>query len=110
MTGYIYLLHFSRPISPSHTTQHYIGYTADLAARVQAHELGHAARLTAVARERGISFEIVRVWRGSRDDERRLKKWSDGPKFCPCCQEQPKNPRFLPEVDPAEVENLLIPF
>jgi len=110
MTGYIYLLHFSRPISPDHTTQHYIGWTADLPARIQSHELGQAARLTAVARERGISFEVVRVWRGTRNDERRIKRWCNNGRFCPLCQSQPRGTRFLDEVPAAEIEHLLLAF
>ena len=83
--GYVYLLHFERPISPKHTTQHYLGWAANLPARVQAHRRGSGARLTAVARERGIGFQVARLWRGGRELERRLKGRKNAPQFCPCC-------------------------
>ena len=63
MTGYVYLLHFDRPISDKHTCQHYLGYTADLPARLAAHRAGTGARLCEVAKERGIGFVLARVWR-----------------------------------------------
>ena len=81
----VYLLHFERPISSRHTCQHYIGYTDDLARRMQAHRAGNGARLVEVAAERGIGFEIVRVWRGDRAFERRLKRQHNGPRLCPIC-------------------------
>ena len=87
--GYIYLLHFERPISDRHTCQHYLGYTSRrLFIRIQDHRKGtrSAARLTQVAKERGISFRVVRTWRGTRNDERRLKNRKEGPYLCPVCQ------------------------
>lgn len=77
-TGFVYLLRFDRPISQRHTTQHYLGYTKDLAARIQSHQLGCGARLCAVAKERGISFEVARVWCGGRELERKLKNQKNG--------------------------------
>ena len=39
--GFVYLLHFERPIAPGrHTAQHYIGHAVDLAARIQTHVRG----------------------------------------------------------------------
>jgi predicted GIY-YIG superfamily endonuclease len=86
MLGFVYLLHFEEPIAPGrHTCQHYIGYAADLAARIQAHETGHGARITQVARERGIRFQVARLWRGDRALERRLKDRKHAPQLCPIC-------------------------
>ena len=48
---YVYLLHFDRPISSRHTTQHYIGFAECLATRIQRHESGNGARLVQVAKE-----------------------------------------------------------
>lgn len=88
--GTIYLLHFERPISDRHTCQHYLGYTArQLADRLDAHACGEGARLTQIARERGISWRCVRTWTGSRADERRLKNRKAAPRLCPICQAQP---------------------
>ena len=81
----VYLLHFSERISPNHTTQHYIGYTDDLARRLEEHRAGAGSRLCEVAKERGIDFVLVRTWEGDRGKERQLKNWHSGPRLCPLC-------------------------
>lgn len=105
----VYLLHFERRISPRHTCQHYIGWTPDLEHRLDQHDHGNGARLTAVAAERGIGFELARTWqphpgpcvmtrngngwahcKRCRDLERRLKAQHNGPRLCPIC-----NPRSV---------------
>jgi predicted GIY-YIG superfamily endonuclease len=86
MTGWIYLLHFDRPISAAHTTQHYLGYTTDLDQRLRAHRNGKGSRLCQVARQRGIHFRVAEVWVGDRDLERALKRLKNAPKRCPYCQ------------------------
>lgn len=83
--GFVYLLHFSQPISDKHTCQHYIGWAKHLPSRIAAHMSGHGARLTQVARERGITFTVARVWEGDRYFERKLKNRKEGPKLCPIC-------------------------
>ena len=90
--GYCYLLHFDRPISDRHTCQHYLGYTSRrLGLRISEHKQGlrRAARLTQVAKERGISFTVVRTWKGTRQDERRLKNQKSGNDLCPLCTGKP---------------------
>src|SRR4051812_20328993 len=84
--GTVYLLHFDRPISDKHTTQHYMGWTTYLPARAQAHMKGQGARLTQVAAERGIGFVIAATWPGDRNFERRLKNRKEGPRLCPICK------------------------
>ena len=62
----VYLLHFDRPVSPDHTSQHYLGFAEtmeSLQQRLIHHEDGNGARITAAAAARGIGFECVRVWR-----------------------------------------------
>jgi predicted GIY-YIG superfamily endonuclease len=81
----VYLLHFQSPISPSHTTQHYIGWAEDLESRITAHRNGRGARLCQVAKERGISFTVVRTWQGDRKLERQLKNRKNAPRLCPVC-------------------------
>lgn len=90
--GYVYLLHFERPIAPGHPTQHYIGYADDLTRRIRAHARGRyngggngCARLCEVAKERGIGFTVARLWSGDRSLERRLKSRKEAPRLCPIC-------------------------
>jgi hypothetical protein len=82
----VYLLHFERPISPTHTAQHYLGWTNDLARRLHDHREGRGARLTQVALERGISWRLAAIWPGDRGYERLLKSRKCAPRFCPICQ------------------------
>ena len=97
MTG-VYLLHFEQPISDQHTTQHYMGWATDIESRISQHEKGLGARLTEVAKERGIKFVVARIWKHAcRDTERRLKNRKEGPRLCPIC-----NPKL------SVVEKILI--
>lgn len=88
----VYLIHFAKPISDRHTTQHYIGYTDDLDTRLDTHRRGLGCRLAAVAKERGIDFVLARTWEGDRATERQIKRWKSGPKLCPICN--PKGERI----------------
>jgi predicted GIY-YIG superfamily endonuclease len=84
----VYLIHFDSPISPDHTCQHYIGYTArGKRKRFSEHRRGLGARLTQVANERAIDYKIVRTWwkNGTRELERKLKNQKNAPKLCPVC-------------------------
>lgn len=76
----IYILKFSEPISHA---KYYMGYCADgrLKQRIAEHKRGEGARLTQVAVERGISFEVVVTMKGSRADERRLKNQKNTPRI-----------------------------
>lgn len=85
--GTVYLLHFDKQIAPGkHTCQHYIGWAYNLEGRLKEHRAGRGARLTQVAAERGIGFEVVRTWSGDRNLERKLKNRKEGPALCPVCQ------------------------
>lgn len=110
MTSFVYLLHFSAPISPHHTCQHYIGFTEDLPVRMQAHSLGHGARLLQVAKARGIRYQVARVWQGDRQMERKLKNRKEAPSLCPICNPKPPTVKNARELSPAEIQELLIPF
>lgn len=111
---FVYLLHFQNYIAPGrHSARHYIGFVAgDLARRIQQHSAGgcHAARICQVAAERHNPFVVARVWRGSRADERRLKRRKEGPAFCPICSEHPVNVGGLVEVSAGDLAELLLPF
>jgi predicted GIY-YIG superfamily endonuclease len=83
----VYLLHFDQPISPDHTCQHYLGWTNDLYQRLLDHAAGRGARLTQVALERGITWQLAFVWRGDRTWERTIKARKNAPRYCPICRQ-----------------------
>ena len=89
-----YLLHFSVPYKHA---KHYLGTAEDLAARLEQHLAGHAARLTQVVVEAGIRLALVRTWPGGRTQERQLKRQKNGPRLCPVC-----NPCTSPETEANE--------
>ena len=81
-----YLLHFDKPISDRHTTQHYLGYSNDIPSRINQHRQGHGSRLCEVAKERKIDFVIAQTWIGSdRQLEAKLKSRKNSPQLCPFC-------------------------
>jgi predicted GIY-YIG superfamily endonuclease len=84
LRGRIYLIHLAEPI---HHARHYLGFTdLDPSERFQRHLDGKGARLLRAANERGIEYEIVRLWnQATRNDERWLKRMKYGPKLCPIC-------------------------
>ncbi len=96
--GDVYLLHFAAPISDQHTTQHYIGFALDLEARLDEHERGRGARLTQVARERGIVFQVAATWKGDRALERALKNLHNAPLLCPVCCAQAGRKVWAPPI------------
>lgn len=85
----IYLIHFSTPVgNDNHQAQHYLGYTENLEQRVNAHRGGTSAggaRLLEVCSERGVDWDVVRLWFGDRELERRLKRWKKASRLCPIC-------------------------
>lgn len=93
----VYLIHFERPISPKHSCQHYIGYADSVKARVEHHRKGTSkVRLFEVAKERGISFEVVKVWEeGDKKFERSLKKRKNAGFLCPICKGEKSRVRQL---------------
>lgn len=88
MERVVYLLHFSEYY---HHARHYIGYTTSLDERLDAHNGGTGAKLIKAIREKGLSFEVVRVWEnGSRKLERQLKRQKNSKRFCPICSKHIK--------------------
>jgi predicted GIY-YIG superfamily endonuclease len=91
MASGVYLLHFDQPFKHA---RHYLGWAADIDARVGQHAEGTGARLMAVLFEHGIGFELARTWPGaSRKRERQLKNSRCTPKYCPLCPEGPAKTR-----------------
>ena len=86
------MLHFDKPIgdldNPRGQAQHYLGYTDDLAARLEAHRTGNGSAIMAAVARQGVGWRLVRTWEGDRNLERRLKNRHNGPKLCPVCQEE----------------------
>jgi len=80
--GTIYLIHFSKPYKHA---KHYLGWTENLTKRIAKHRKGQGAKLLRVLKKEGIDFEVVRTWRGSRSDERKLKNRKEAPRLCPVC-------------------------
>lgn len=90
--GVVYLIHLDSPIGPEkapdgHKAWHYIGWaqTGGLDARLDAHRNGKGSKLLAEAARKGISWNVVRTWEGTRDFERLLKRRGSAKRICPCC-------------------------
>ena len=83
--GYCYLFHIHPPYKHA---AHYLGWTHELAPRLNAHLTGQGARLTQVALAAGCSLTLVRVWKDvDRSFERQLKKRKNAPaQLCPVCR------------------------
>jgi predicted GIY-YIG superfamily endonuclease len=78
----IYLLHLDTPLRHA---RHYVGLADDLEARLERHRSGDGARMLAVCRERGITWQLARTWEGNRSFERWLKRKKGAAWFCPVC-------------------------
>jgi predicted GIY-YIG superfamily endonuclease len=84
--GTVYLLHLDKPYRHA---AHYLGFTAsnDPTARIEEHAAGRGARLMEVVVAAGIGFRLVRTWpNGTRNLERRLKRWKKSGQLCPVCR------------------------
>jgi anti-sigma regulatory factor (Ser/Thr protein kinase)/predicted GIY-YIG superfamily endonuclease len=102
--GTIYLIHLNRPYKHA---KHYLGWAADLDARLAQHQNGTGARLLQVARNNGISWQLARTWQGDRHRERQLKNQGGRSRMCPVCKHttpkgtamtsNPATPRRQPE-------------
>jgi predicted GIY-YIG superfamily endonuclease len=85
--GTVYLLHLDPPYRHA---RHYVGWTRDLAARLDAHRAGQGARLMEVVKQAGGTFRLARTWPGGRDRERAIKNRHEAPKLCPECSPHPR--------------------
>lgn len=81
--GTVYLLHFASRYGHA---GHYLGWAADVDARLAEHAAGRGARLLAVVRAAGIGWQLARTWRGGRRLERRIKTLGGLARVCPLCR------------------------
>lgn len=85
--GIVYILRFDRPLGNPEkkygTAQWYIGWckAGGLKRRLKQHREGKGARLTAAAAQKGISFELIVCYPGTRADERRAKNYKNARAF-----------------------------
>lgn len=86
--GTVYLLHFSEPYKHA---RHYIGWTEDLPARLEAHRGGRGARLMEVINTAGIGFTLARTWPGTKSRERQIKTQGGASRHCPECGVTPRD-------------------
>lgn len=83
MTGFVYLLHFDRPLNGF---SHYVGWTKDVEKRIEAHRAGRGAILTRRLKRAGIGFQLARTWPGDRKLEHQLKRQKQARMLCPVCK------------------------
>lgn len=84
--GTIYLIHFETPLKHA---KHYLGWTeGDVSKRLWTHcngDRGGPSKLVQAVRRAGIRLAVVRTWRGTRRDERRMKQRGKS-RMCPVCK------------------------
>lgn len=87
--GTVYLLHFHTGYKHA---RHYLGWASQLERRLAHHANGTGARLTQVARAKGIEWTVARTWQhADRTAEARLKRHKHNSRLCPICN--PNNHR-----------------
>jgi predicted GIY-YIG superfamily endonuclease len=72
----VYVIQFEHPIgSEKHQAQFYIGYCSDgrEQARLKEHQAGRGANITRFVASQGIRMQIVAIFPGYREEEKRLK-------------------------------------
>ena len=98
--GLVYLIHFDRAY---HHARHYVGYTENVAQRMDEHRAGHGSRLLAAVAAAGVGFEVAFIWTGaSRAFERCVHRYKNTPRFCPVCTASDGRARaYMPRVSPG---------
>lgn len=102
----VYILHLDAPLAQGpdprtvrpRAAGHYTGYAARLQERLEHHAQGTGARFTQVCVERGITFQLARVFDGAdRAFERKLKNTKNVARYCPlCCGSQAR--QYVPKA------------
>jgi predicted GIY-YIG superfamily endonuclease len=105
--GHVYLIHLEDKLNPDHPCQHYVGWSQFIEQRIGHHRRGNGCKLLRAANERGVAWNVVRVWRGSGDDERLLKNQKNAPRYCPIYANGrgPAMPDWMAE-DPDKLEEV----
>ena len=79
--GKLYVLELVPPIGGDrHQARFYLGWARDdlrLERRIKAHRAGEGAALTRAARLLGSQLQVVAVWPGTPDDERKIKNYKN---------------------------------
>ncbi len=84
----VYLIHLDTPLAHA---RHYCGFAIHVEERLAHHRAGTGARMLQVCNERGITYELARVWPGAdRTFERALKDTHHTARYCPLCQAVPR--------------------
>lgn len=84
--GTVYLIHLARPVAEGRPAQHYLGYAANLAARIERHRANSGAAMLRAANLRGIPWEVVATWSAGRGGEVQFKRRRNHKKLCPICR------------------------
>ena len=66
--------------------RHYVGYTDDLARRIEQHRAGEGAEFLKRANEQGITWMVVRVWMDADRDKEKSVKGMSARIVCPVCK------------------------
>ncbi len=81
--GTVYILHLHTKLKHA---LHYTGFAINLDARLAHHAKGTGARMLAVARQQGISWELGRTFEGQdKTFERKLKRTKAVSRYCTIC-------------------------
>lgn len=79
-----YLIHADKPL---HHAQHYIGYSDNIAERIESHRKGKGSKLIAAFNKCNISWSVVHIWPSKdRSFERKLHRMKCSPRICPICK------------------------
>lgn len=86
--GFLYMLHYERPLSDRHPRFHYLGYADENPERrIKQHRRGQAgAVFTTEAHRLGIAFSVAQIWPNmTKEDERRVKRMKSHRRYCSLC-------------------------
>lgn len=60
-----YLIHLDSPYPNGTHPRHYLGYSRSIPRRFEMHKAGEGSKLLRACNERGIGYEISRIWQGA---------------------------------------------